>query len=190
MRPAHSNGSNALRVLATALLVLGTAACGSRAQVAGTAEELATSRLDSAAIVVATQRLVEHGQAGFSIGDATRTRDWFTPELFALFVRDMSDTNGVGYLNWDPFTGAQDDVGPFRFEEITRIGDTVRVRYSREGFDHERTSVTLAMRYLDGRWRIANFLYPDNTFCHRDLAVGLTRQARPADSRRGEEACR
>jgi hypothetical protein len=150
---------------------------------------MTTSRLDSAAIDVATQRLAEHGQDGFSVDDAKRTRDWFTPELFALLVRDMSDTNGVGYLNWDPLTGAQDDVGPLRFEQMTRVGDTVRVRFSREGFERKRESVTLAMRHIDGRWRIANILYPDNVVCHRDLAVGLIRYARSSDGNHGADGC-
>ena len=29
----------------------------------------------------------------------------------------MSDPNGFGYLNWEPFTGAQDEVVPFGFQE-------------------------------------------------------------------------
>jgi hypothetical protein len=189
MSPLSILGSNALRFLMSSLLLVGIGACGSRSEVARTAEGIATARLDSAAIHVATQRLAEHGRDGFSVDDARRTRDWFTPELLALLVRDMSDTNGVGYLNWDPFTGAQDDVGPFRFEEMTRVGDTVRVRFSREGFEQKRASVTLAMRQLDGRWRIANFLYPDNAVCHRDLAAGLMRYARSPDAKIGDEKC-
>jgi hypothetical protein len=150
---------------------------------------MSTSRLDSAAIGIATQRLSEHGHDGFSVDAAMRARDWFTPELATLLVRDISNPNGVGYLNWDPFTGAQDEVGPFRFEDMTRVGDTVRVRFSREGFELKRESVTLAMRHLDGRWRIANFLYPDNSVCHRDLAVGLMRYARSSGAQLGEETC-
>jgi hypothetical protein len=189
MSPVLSRSVNDLRFLAAALLLAGMGACGSRSEVARTAEGTETSRLDSAAIGIASQRLAEHGQDGFSVDDAKRAREWFTPELATLLVRDMSDPNGVGYLNWDPFTGAQDDVGPFRFEEMTRIGDTVRVRFSREGFEAKRESVTLAMRHLDGRWRIANFLYPDNAVCHRDLAVGLMRYARFAEAKLGDETC-
>jgi hypothetical protein len=190
MSPAHSLGLSHLRLLAAGLLLAGIGACGSRSDVASTAEGRAASRLDSAAIGIATQRLAEHGQDGFSVDDAKRARDWFTPELATLLVRDMSNPNGVGYLNWDPFTGAQDEVGPFRFEEITRVGDTVRVRFSREGFEQKRRSVTLAMLHLDGLWRIANFLYPDNPVCHRDLAVGLLRYAAQSSAAKyGDEAC-
>jgi hypothetical protein len=187
MSPVHFLGSNALRFLLAGLLLVGIEACGARAEVTRTAEGMATSRLDSAAIGIATQRLAAHGQDGFSVDNAKRTRDWFTPELFALLMRDMSDSNGVGYLDWDPFTGAQDDVGPLRFEEMTRVGDTVRVRFSREGFAQKRESVTLAMRYLDGRWLIANFLYPDHTACHQDLAVGLLRYAQSSAAK--HEGC-
>ena len=189
MSLVHFPGANALRLLAVSLLLGGIWACGSSSEVARTAEDMTTSRLDSAAIGIATQRLAEHGHDGFSVDDARRARDWFTPELATLLVRDMSDPNGVGYLNWDPFTGAQDEVGPFRFEDMTRVGDTVRVRFSREGFEPKRESVTLAMRHLDGRWRIANFLYPDNAGCHQDLAVGLMRYARSSEAKRGDETC-
>ena len=189
MSLVHFLDANALRFLAASLLLGGLGACGSRSEVARTAEGVTTSRLDSAAIGIATQRLAEHGQDGFSVDDARRTRDWFTPELATLLIRDMSDPNGVGYLNWDPFAGAQDEVGPFRFEEMTRVGDTVRVRFSREGFGPKRERVTVAMRHLDGRWRIANFLYPDNAVCHRDLAVGLMRYARFSEARLGDETC-
>lgn len=171
------------------LLTVGLVACKPRSQVPGTPDEQSAPHIDSAAVRVATQRLAEHGQNGFSIEDAKRTRDWFTPELFDLLVRDMSDTNGVGYLCWDPFTGAQDDVGPFRFEEATRVGDTIRVRFSREGFEQKRESVTLAMRLLNGQWRIANFVYPDYQACHRDLAAGLTRHAQAPLVNRGDREC-
>ena len=129
------------------------------------------------AITIATLRLREHGQRGFSRNDLARTRDWFTADLYALLERDMSGPGEVGYLNWDPFTGAQDDVGPFRLEDATRAGDTVNVRFSREGFERKREDVTIAMLRVDGVWRIANFIYPGRGPCYRDLASGLARHA-------------
>jgi len=181
--------SQVIRLLVAGLVAVGASACGTPPKSEEAPDERTPSQVDSAAIRVATKRLAEHGHEGFSLEVARRTRDWFTPELFALLVRDMSDTNGIGYLNWDPFTGAQDEVGPFRFESITRVGDTIRVRFSRERLDHRRGSVTLAMRLLDGQWRIANFLYPDNEACNRDLAAGLARYAQPSGANRGDADC-
>lgn len=179
--------SGALHRYSAIVGLLLLAACDFRPHSDSSADPAASVSTDSAAVAVATQRLAEHGQAGFSVDDAKRTQEWFTPELFALLVRDMSDTNGVGYLDWDPFTSAQDIVGPMRFEESTRGGYTVRVRFSREGYEHKRESVTLAMRLVDGQWRIANFLYPDNSRCHQDLAVGLERYARASDKRTADD---
>jgi hypothetical protein len=137
------------------------------------------------AVDVATQRLREHGQAGLSLDDVKRTQDWFTPELYQLLVNDMSfDPGGVGYLNRDPFTDAQDDVGPFRFENVRYADDTVMVRFSREGYEHKRDSVTLAMRRIEGSWRIANFIYSAHPPCHRDLAAGLARHAKEIAEKR------
>jgi hypothetical protein len=144
----------------------------------------ADSLAAATAVAVATQRMREHGQAGLSVNDVKRTRDWFTPELYALLIQDMSHPGDIGYLNWDPFTDAQDDVGPSRFEDVRRAGDTIMVRFSREGYQHKRDSVTLAMRRVDGTWRIANFVYSAHTVCDRDLAVGLAREARAIAEKR------
>jgi hypothetical protein len=111
--------------------------------------------------------------------------------LYALLIDDMKDPSDIGYLDWDPFTDAQDDVGPLRFEDVRRAGDTVMVRFSREGYEHKRDSVTLAMRRVDSTWRIADFLYSGHTVCHRDLAVGLARYAKAiAEKRSPDDACR
>src|SRR5450830_1790243 len=125
------------------------------------------------AVAVAMQRMTAHGQSGLSVEDVKRTREWFTPELYALLVRDMSDPGGIGYLNWDPFTAEQDDIGPFRRDTVSQAGDTVMVSFSRDG----NVRVRLGMRYENGAWCIANFFYPDNSPCHRDLARGLARYA-------------
>src|SRR5829696_4802289 len=99
------------------ITLVATAATCSTQQPVAKRWDSATSSYDStataAAVVLATQRMRQHGQTGLSVDDVKRTREWFTPELYALLVRDMSDPGGVGYLNWDPFTDAQDDVGPF-----------------------------------------------------------------------------
>jgi photosystem II stability/assembly factor-like uncharacterized protein len=135
----------------------------------------ADSLTTASAVAVATQRMREHGQDGFSVTDLRRTRDWFTPQLYALLLRDMRDSVEIGYLDWDPFTGAQDEVGAFRLEGARQAGDTILVSFS---YLQRRDTVTLAMRRVDSTWRIANFMYPGNPVCHRDLAIGLARYAR------------
>jgi len=95
-------------VVALAALV----ACGTGQHSAAQPAVAERAPRDSAvagAVAVATQRMAVHGKSGLSVEDLKRTRDWFTPEIFALLVRDMSDPGGIGYLNWDPFTAAQDE---------------------------------------------------------------------------------
>lgn len=141
------------------------------------------------AVAVATQRLREHGQTGLTLVDVRRTQHWFTLRLYDLIVKDnSSDPDGAGYLNWDPFTGAQDDVGPVTFEDAQHAGDTVMVRFS---YLQRRDTVILAMTRVDGSWRIANFIYPFNSPCHRDLALGLARFAKEIAAERStnDAAC-
>lgn len=169
------------------LLLAVTVACATQrpsAKSAGSARSSEDSLATAAAVAVATQRMREHGQAGLSVGDVERTRDWFTPQLYTLLIQDMNDPVDIGYLNSDPFTDAQDDVGPFRFEDVRHAGDTVMVRFSREGYQQKRDSVTLAMRRVDSTWRIANFIYSGHSLCHRDLAVGLARYAKAIAEKR------
>lgn len=91
----------------------------------------------------------------------------------------MSDPAGdQGYLGWDPFTDAQDYVGPFKFEDVRLAGDSVMVLFSRDGYKQKRDSTTLVMRRVDMSWRIANFMYSADRACDRDLAAGLVRYAR------------
>lgn len=61
--------------------------------------------------------------------------------------------------------------------------------FSRERFEYVRESVTLAMRLLDGQWRIVNFLYPDNAPCYQDLSEGLARYAGSSIANRRDRAC-
>jgi hypothetical protein len=140
----------------------------------------------AAAVDAATQRMREHQPTGFSIGDVKRTQDWFTSELYSLLVADMSDPGGIGYLNADPFTDAQDDVGPSRLEDAWIAGDTVMVRFSREDYQRKRDSITLAMRRIGASWRIADFVYSRRSSCPRALSVGLTLYAQAP----GVDPCR
>lgn len=182
-----------IRFQSLIIIVIGAAtACGPDPNAA--ASQAVQAPFDSAAtadaVAVASQRLQEHGDAGLSLVDVTRTRSWFTPELYALLVKDMSsDPGGVGYLNWDPFTGAQDDAGPWNFENVRNAGDTIMVRFA---YQQNRKIVILAMRRFGGSWRIANFIYPDAAPCHQDLAVGLARYANDISGQRSttDRACR
>jgi hypothetical protein len=150
---------------------------------------LSVSDADTAqAVAVASQRVSEHGQDGLSLRDIHRTREWFSNELYALLVRDKSDSGGIGYANFDPFTDAQDDVGPFRYDAVTIAVDTFKVSFSMEHYGHERKTVQLAMRYVNGAWRIANFLYPGHPACHTDLARALTQYAARAAARQNPDS--
>jgi hypothetical protein len=141
----------------------------------------------AAAVTAATQRMQEHGQSGLSVSDLKRTRDWFTPHLYALMIQDMRHPGDLGYLDSDPFTDAQDDVGPLRFEDVRHAGDTVMVRFSREGYEHKRDSVTLAMLRVESTWRIGNFIYSRHSLCHRDLAAGLARYEKAIAEKRSPD---
>ena len=137
---------------------------------------LKTNSVENAgAITTAEHRLHEHGSGGLSIEEIKKNRAWFTSELYHLLVHDKSGPDGIGYLNWDPFTGAQDDVGPFSFESTRAAGDTVNVLFT---YLQKRDSVVVSMKKVSGSWRIANFLYPGNNPCHRNLVLGLVRWAK------------
>ena len=88
----------------------------------------------------------------------------------------MSYPDGPGYVNFNPYTGAQDDVGPSRYDSASQTGDTVMVSFS-HGDDRSRRTIRLAMRFVQGSWRIGNFIYPGNPPCHIDLARALARFA-------------
>jgi hypothetical protein len=130
--------------IAAILLVSILAGCTTPQQSIKLTESTATA-FDSAAfadaIGVATQRMHDHWQSGFSVGQVRGNREAYTPQLYEMLVRDMSDPGGVGYLNANPFTDAQDDVGPFRFEDVRQSGDTMMVRFSRGETPAERRHV-------------------------------------------------
>jgi hypothetical protein len=134
---------------------------------------LTVSAADTAqAAAVAAQRMSEHAQSGWPLTEIRRTREWFTDGLYELLVADQTDPGGIGYVNFDPFTDAEDDVGPPRYEGVTFVADTFKVGFSRKGYN-EVLRIQLAMRYVNGAWRIANFLYPSHPRCHRDLARAM-----------------
>ena len=162
------------------LLVVSIAACtASQERIASASMVVPFDSVARAtAIGVATDRMHEHWNRGFSLADVKSAQAAFTPQLYDMLVHDMSDPGGIGYLDSNPFTDAQDDVGPARFEDVRQAGDTLMVRFSREGFQSKRDSITLAMRMIEGTWRIANFIYSAHGECHNDFAVALARYTR------------
>jgi hypothetical protein len=95
-------------------------------------------------------------------------------------VADMSSTGEVGYIDFDPFTDAQDDAASYAVGTARLTHDTVLVEVAvtfppAVGNGHEQRHITLAMLPALGGWKIANFMSPD-----RDLAADLTRLSRDA----------
>lgn len=139
--------------------------------------------VDSARAAV-DQRYRQHfasGQ-GFSIDTLRARKAWFTPQLYQLMVADMSSTGEVGYIDFDPFTDAQDDAASYAVGTARLTHDTVLVEVAvtfppAVGNGHEQRHITLAMLPALGGWKIANFMSPD-----RDLAADLTRLSRDADT--------
>ena len=133
--------------------------------------------LDSIALVeagvIASGRLAQHfadGQ-GFSRFTLEARADWFTDSLVALLRADMNDPSGdLGYVNFDPFTGAQDDVPPVQLRRVRAGGDTAYAEFG-QGIGSRRDDsgiVTLALVRSERRWQIADILHSDAS-----LAAGL-----------------
>jgi hypothetical protein len=96
---------------------------------------------------------------GFSV-DTLRAREaWFTPALYQLLLADMSG-DGVGVLDYDPFSDAQDNAQRFALGTPHASHDTVYVPVDVR-FDSPREahrSVTLAMVRAGSGWQIGDFI--------------------------------
>ena len=133
--------------------------------------------LDSIALadagVTASQRLAQHfaDRQGFSSFTLEARAEWFTDSLFALLRADMNDPSGdLGYVNFDPFTGAQDDVPPVQLRRVRASGDTAYAEFG-EAVGARRDNsdvVTLALVRSGRRWQIADILHSDAS-----LAAGI-----------------
>jgi hypothetical protein len=134
------------------------------------------------AIAAVEQRYHAHfasGQ-GFSVDTLRARQAWFTPQLYQLMLADMSSTGEIGYIDFDPFTDAQDDAATYTVGTARSAHDTVFVQVAvafprAVGNGHEQRRITLPMLRADAGWQIANFVYPE-----RDLAHDLKRTQRPA----------
>ncbi len=126
--------------------------------------------LDSVALseagVIASQRLAQHfadGQ-GFSSVTLEARADWFTDSLVALLRADMNDARGdLGYINFDPFTAAQDDAASFRLLRTRASGDTAYAEFAilfggAAGSGDNPHHITLAMVRGRQRWQIADLI--------------------------------
>jgi hypothetical protein len=127
------------------------------------------------ATAVARERMAAHlkGPGGFGRAELRANMDWYSPRLFTLMLLDMSDPNGVGYLNSDPFTQSQDTPGDVQLDKATLAGDTVRVRFSFHRSGWPPSFVVLAMAESRIRWRIADFLMPAADRGVSSVAKGL-----------------
>jgi hypothetical protein len=153
-----------------ALLLIGLAACRRdsppRQPPASAATSAAVRPLgaDSAAIEQVRARFTAHytGAQGFGVDTLRARQSWFTPCLYSLLLADMegdSARGGIGYLNWDPFTAAQDDATGFQVERATTARDTVLVQLSiNYPGSNPSTAMTVATTQVDGQWRIANMV--------------------------------
>lgn len=110
-----------------------------------------------------------HAGQAFSADTLRARQSWFTPDLYRLMATDMRATGAVGYIDFDPFTDAQDDASRFDVDAVRASHDTVYVDVNVR-FGAETKRVTLAMLRRPDEWAIADFIYP-----HGDLALDLRR---------------
>jgi hypothetical protein len=174
---ASSNRRAWRRSFAQLALIVACAACGSH--------DASTAASDSAAIAYVSQRYAQHFRTRQGFGsDTLRAREsWFTPCLYSVLLADAQRADSLrelGFLNWDPFTRAQDDANGFRVVSATHAHDTVFVQvdglfgYPPPGSPRP---ITVAVARVDTAWRIADFIAPDVDLVRfvdsslRDLAV-------------------
>ena len=141
--------------------------------------------LDSEAVARIRARFSAHfaGAQGFGIDTLRARKAWFTPCLYSLLLADMqgdSARGGVGYLNWDPFTAAQDNATSFDVERAVFTGDTVvvhlRILYPA---DNPPTAMAVAATQVGRTWRIANIITPSANLA-RGLDSSLRAEGPPA----------
>jgi len=131
--------------------------------------------IDTTAARDAVQRRYEahfHGGQAFSVDTLRARKSWFTPDLYRLMAADMRTSGEVGYLDFDPFTNAQDDAARFDLGAVRTSHDTVYVEVNVHFSSEQSKLVTLAMLPAPEGWVIANFVYPDG-----DLAARLRNAA-------------
>ena len=143
------------------VLIVACAACGTH--------DSSSATSDSSAIAYVRGRYAQHFRTrqGFSIDTLRARQRWFTPCLYSVLIADAERADSlreVGFLNWDPFTRAQDDASGFRAVSATHAHDTVFVHvdvlfgYPPPGLP---SPITVAVTRVDSTWRIADLIGPD-----------------------------
>lgn len=145
-----------LRVLLAAAVSC-TLACESRAV------PKAMAVASPIAVSLAVERMRAHFATaqGFSVDSLNARADWFTDSLLVLLRQDMGDGTELGVLNWDPFTSSQDSASGFARADAHVAGDTTYVAFvivpAGGATTRSTDTVTLAMHFEHGAWRIADF---------------------------------
>jgi hypothetical protein len=108
-----------------------------------------------------------HFANGQRTGDDS-AKTWYTTALNQLMREDAAGGAaqcGVGFLNFDPLTSAQDDVGSYMLGEPRSQADTalipVRIHTDYPAPKGTDEAMTVAVVRETGRWRIANFVHTD-----------------------------
>jgi hypothetical protein len=89
-------------------------------------------------------------------------KKWFEPKLAELLAADRRRAGRAqeicGFLDFDPFIDAQDDVGTAKVGHVSVSGTQARVEVSfSEASDHR---VIVVLHRSKAGWRIANIIYP------------------------------
>lgn len=154
-------------VACVALVLAGVVAC-SRADADN--KPAASAPVDSTRLAAARaaveQRYRAHfaGDQGFSDDRLRERRDWFTPALYDLMHEDFAlgaAQCGVGFIDFDPFTNAQDDASGYSVKQAHASHDTVYVPVVLSYPGGQQSGIALGMVDASGGWRIANFVHAD-----------------------------
>lgn len=122
-------------------------------------------------------------------GNTAEQPGWYTGQLRQL-IKDDADAGaaqcGVGYLNFDPLTDAQDSVASYALGAPRANGDTVvipvRIHSGFPGSTEPDEQLTVAMRQEGGTWRIANIVQSHSNLVKAlDSTVAELRAAPKAD---------
>ena len=150
-------------ILATACLLFSGCSKGADATpaIGAHGRQAAASRrlLNARATVEARYAAHWRTDQGFSADTLRARRVWFAPAFYQELRRDMPGEE-LGVVDYDPFTGAQDDAEQYAVDAARESGDTVYVpvviRFATASEPAHR--ITLAMVAGNNGWQIADFI--------------------------------